>query len=577
MDSKKLNLYYEKNRKVENTGFINTNEEQNKIISYLNPETAYRSLIVSFKVGAGKTFAAVCLSHLYLKEGYKVLYLSNSITSITNFNNEYKNMCLMFQLNSYINKISSLTYAKMNNYKEKTKFGLVILDEAHNLRENGIRYKKIKNKIDEMDNVKLLIITATPMVDNIKELETIYNIAEDKILFSNKLISNIKVNYIGDKIGDTNLFLSEIKGIQLKEYLKINEDVLYTKSRIALISNNDTYNPNIPLEEQSSKIYKLLPTIKEGLTVIFCFYIKRGINFLSQVLKHEGYVEWNKNNNSNNCFAIIDGNKSQIEINEIMKEFNSMQNVNGSKIKILIGSSVLKESITIKNVKRLHILSPYWNFGEINQYIGRVIRMNSHMGTDIKEIDIYLHAAYYGNKEGIDLKIWKLANKKKNIIENKLRHEQFNNNLLIENEFSYPEPNNILIIKKDDWIWDLTNCFDTNKYKISWCNIYPEKVVAYDLKNKMKIFTVLPSFIKIFKPNQEGYTIWKSVIDNRYRITFIDSSSKKKSKRGLILNNMKQNYIDKISSELNCDNTIISIINKLKLQNRYIEKQIEIC
>lgn len=54
--SKELSLYYKKNGIVECVGFINTTEEQNKIISYLVSEAPYKSLIVSFKVRLGKPF-----------------------------------------------------------------------------------------------------------------------------------------------------------------------------------------------------------------------------------------------------------------------------------------------------------------------------------------------------------------------------------------------------------------------------------------------------------------------------------------------------------------------------------------
>lgn len=574
MAQKELDLYLDSSRKVENIGFLNTTKEQDEIISYLSPENPYKSLIVSFEVGTGKTFAAVCLSHLYLLEGYNVLYLSNSITSINNFNNEYINMCRIYKFKE-INKIKTLTYAKMNNYNEDLNFGLIILDEAHNLRENGIRFTKILNKLNNAKNIKLLIITATPMVDNIKELNTIYNISESKILFSNKIANDIKINYIGENINGMILFLSEIKGEQLNNYLNIKNDVLYTKSRIALISSNKIYNNKLDLKYQSSKIYKILPTLKEGLTVIFSFYVERGIRFISQVLKNEGYNEWNKNLNNNNTFAIIDGTKSQNEIQEIIKEFNSFNNINGNKIKILIGSSVLKESITIKNVKRLHILSPHWNFSEINQYIGRVIRMNSHLISGINEIDIYLHAAYYDNYKGIDIKMWNIANDKREKINEKLNKEKIENNLNIIKYFECPYPDNKLIIKKDKYIWDLTNCFDKNKYKISWCNIYNENVILYNIDSKIKIFMSLPNFIKIFKPIKKGYTIWRSIVDDKLRLTYI-SSNEKDNKRGIIINNMKQKYIEKISSDLNCESNLNSIINILKNNNRYIEKQISI-
>lgn len=109
-------------------------------------DTPYRSLIVSFKVRAGKTFTTVCLTHLYIKEDLNFIFKFFHIT-INNFNNEYKNICRLFKFiyNKNDNNITSFTYAKVNNSKEIEKSGLIILDEEHNLNENGIKFKKNYN------------------------------------------------------------------------------------------------------------------------------------------------------------------------------------------------------------------------------------------------------------------------------------------------------------------------------------------------------------------------------------------------------------------------------------------------
>lgn len=89
-----------------------------------------------------------------------------------------------------------------------------------------------------------MIISATPIVDNIKEIEIIYNIGdEDKILFSDKVISDVKANFIGQNYKNMTLFLSKLKGEELYNYLQIKNDVLYSNSRIAMISSNKS-NPN---------------------------------------------------------------------------------------------------------------------------------------------------------------------------------------------------------------------------------------------------------------------------------------------------------------------------------------------
>jgi hypothetical protein len=45
---------------------------------------------------------------------------------------------------------------------------------------------------------------------------------------------------------------------------------------------------------------------------------------------------------------------------------------------VLMGSSAAAEGITLKNVRNVYIMEPYWNPARLDQVIGRAIRINSH-------------------------------------------------------------------------------------------------------------------------------------------------------------------------------------------------------
>lgn len=576
-----MKVFTNKNLSIEQYGFINTFPNQNYILSYLHPYNPYSSLIVCYDVGLGKTYAAACLAHMYLDSGFKVLYLSNSLNSIDNFSNEYEKVVLDSRLNSLKKNITIKSFSKFYNCEKRGEsdnvdYGLIILDEVHNLRESAYRYKLIKNKLDTMNNSKILVITATPMIDSKDELDSILSLTKEtsRIIFSENKI-DIKISYVGQEINGETLFLSEMKGQQLKEYLKVvNEenDTVYSSSRQASISLSNKFNPSIPLDEQSSKINAFINSIKEGeLTILFSFYVKRGIDFTSSVLESIGYKKWNSNKKQKRTYAVIDGRTNKKNVEEILTSFNSIANIKGDNIHILLGSSVLSESITLYRVKHLHIISPFWNYGQIKQSIGRAIRIGSHEGLEDKSMKVYLHAAHY-DKEGKDIDIWKIAyDKNKDIIK---RLEE----LKIDNEFSndslldIPKIDNEMVIKINEWVWDFRNCFDTNKFKISWCKIYEDKAIGYNLENNTKIMGNIPSYIRINRPIPGGYTIWRSCIDKKLRISFIDGEVNKFSKRGKLISNVNTSEIAK---DLNCENNIESIINTLKEQNRYFDKQIE--
>nr|CAA38623.1 unnamed protein product [Lachancea kluyveri]prf//1712308D ORF 4 [Lachancea kluyveri] len=579
-----MNLFTVSDIKIEQYGFVNTFKNQNFIISYLHPLNPYRSLVICYEVGLGKTYASACLAHVYLSYGYKVLYLSSSLNSISNFRNEYNKVITDSRLTSYEKNIDVKSFSKFYNSEKKNEnneeYGLVIVDEVHNLRELAIRYKTIKNKLDSMINSKILIVTATPMIDSHKELDSIINLTNEKtkIIFSeNKISKDVKINYVGSNINGETLFLSRMKGKQLEDYyksLKNKNDTVYTETRQASISWNDEFNPEIPLDEQSSKISRVIETLKDGeLTVIFCFYVKRGIDFMAKVLEHFGYRKWDPLYNGKS-YAVIDGRTSHKDVKEILKVFNSIANTNGKQIQVLIGSSVLSESITLYRIRHLHILSPFWNYGQVKQSIGRGVRIGSHDGLLDKTINVYLHAAYAEeNFKGKDIDIWETAYRKKVEIDKKLDKLKIENKVEnIVEKISVPEVDNNLVIKINEWVWDLRNCFEQNKFKISWCRVYKDKAIGYNIENNTKIIGNIPDYIKINTPLKNGYTVWRSCIDNKLRLSYIDEKVNKFTKRGKLLANVN---INKIAKDLNCGESTSDIINTLKKENRYFDKQIE--
>ena len=81
----------------------------------------------------------------------------------------------------------------------------------------------------------------------------------------------------------------------------------------------------------------------------------------------------------------------------ILKTFNNRSNIDGKYIKVIIGSKVISEGITFKNIQKIHIFTPSWNFSETDQAIARGYRLFSHrdleeLGVDVN-VKIYLYCA----------------------------------------------------------------------------------------------------------------------------------------------------------------------------------------
>lgn len=58
--------------------------------------------------------------------------------------------------------------------------------------------------------------------------------------------------------------------------------------------------------------------------------------------------------------------------------FNNIENKEGRYLKLILGSKVMNEGISLYNTGEVHILDVYFNFGRVDQVIGRAIRWCSH-------------------------------------------------------------------------------------------------------------------------------------------------------------------------------------------------------
>lgn len=412
--------------------YAQTYPNQNFVLSFLHPNTPYRGLLLTFQLGNGKTYVASALAHLYNIHGFNVLFLAHNISTLENFKKEYHTFINDNQVNDTSKSICYMGITRFLSSNYDINNHLIIIDEAHNIRESANRYHKLHSLLHSYDNIRILIITATPMIDKINEINSLRNLIEPNapMVYSDRLYTGITKVFKGTKTPLGTFYISNFKGKQLEEYkslLNNSHKDIYTKIRQTSLSIDSNFNPSIPLDEQSAKIHLLLESLVEGeLTVVFSFFVKRGIHFIRDVLKSKGWIEWDIKDESNNnkTFAILDGKTTIESTSNIINTFNSIRNKSGKLISLLIGSSVINESITLRNIQHVHILTPFWNYGQIRQAVGRVIRMRSH--DDFNEhvnVNIYLHATVIADEEedeSIDMNMYKVASSKDKLIQNQL-------------------------------------------------------------------------------------------------------------------------------------------------------------
>lgn len=95
-------------------------------------------------------------------------------------------------------------------------------------------------------------------------------------------------------------------------------------------------------------------------------------------------------------YAIITGERSK-DLAGALAQFNRQDNAQGEYLRVILGSKVVGEGFTLKDVQQIHILTPFWNFAPIDQAMKRVVRLASHihLRQRMQEVvvRIFLHAS----------------------------------------------------------------------------------------------------------------------------------------------------------------------------------------
>lgn len=207
------------------------------------------------------------------------------------------------------------------------------------------------------------------------------------------------------------------------------------------------------LKKHSIKFYTCIKHLKSNECVgpIFAYsnlVTAGGISDFAVALEANGFEEYkhekvkklkkgakpkasgNKKVSKKPKFAIFRSN-AKAENDAIVKLFNSPENKDGSLIKVMIGSPSMKEGVSLKNTREVHLFEPYWNMSRVKQIVGRAVRFCSHVTLPAKDRNVTVFN-YIGLtdkvKKTVDEKIRDMARRKQTII-NKFENILYTNSI----------------------------------------------------------------------------------------------------------------------------------------------------
>ena len=176
------------------------------------------------------------------------------------------------------------------------------------------------------------------------------------------------------------------------------------------------------LKKYSVKFYKILKAIKKAEGPVFVYSNFKeygGLKTFEKILKANGFKDYMEKGQGKKRFATWSGDIKHELKEEIKDVFNQKKNVDGSRLKVLLGSPSIKEGVSLLRVKEVHVVEPYWNLSRLEQVIGRAVRFCSHKDLLKRDryVDIFIYIATHPDDSlTIDKHILKLANKKEKII-----------------------------------------------------------------------------------------------------------------------------------------------------------------
>jgi superfamily II DNA or RNA helicase len=152
------------------------------------------------------------------------------------------------------------------------------------------------------------------------------------------------------------------------------------------------------LETYSTKFYQIMKKILKTSGTVFIYSNFRefgGLMPLIKILEHYGFKDFLQYGSGRHRYGVWSGDESIDEKERIKDIFNSKSNINGSKIKIILGSPAIKEGVSLLRVRQVHVVEPYWNMSRLEQVIGRAIRFCSHKDVEKekRKVRVYIYIA----------------------------------------------------------------------------------------------------------------------------------------------------------------------------------------
>ena len=179
---------------------------------------------------------------------------------------------------------------------------------------------------------------------------------------------------------------------------------------------NGSFSMDGNLQLYSPKFFEIMKNIEKFLdsdnnpTGKILYYSdfrhESGSEAFEKILLSNGYEKYNPDQKDINQliesgskkkrFSFLTGKESLEERLVNKDHFNHEENLRGEYIQILLISSSGAEGISLKAVRQVHIMEPFWNYIRVDQVFGRAVRMESHsiLPEEDRNVEQYIYLSH---------------------------------------------------------------------------------------------------------------------------------------------------------------------------------------
>ena len=433
---------------------ISPKDHQRVVLSFLKKEDS-RGLVVFHGLGTGKTFTSIFAAESFLKDNKHkksrvIVILSASVKA-----QFVEQVSRISKRSSRYDFFSRQEFVRLpSSYKKRCENSMVIVDEAHNVRNAE---GKITKAIIECTDVaeKVLLLTATPLVNAIHEIGSMVRLlsprsriplkhnsfvmefGEDGLKNERRMLRLLKdkISFHVPESGSAGfprevfhevfvpmeprqceIYDEVMRGKFSTKLEKVITDptamskalVFFQKPRqfCNIVREGSTkYQPKI--DALSSRVVKSVSRGKK--CVVYSQYIEAGLDPIAEKMKKKGV-----------SFGVVNGDTPKDEKSQIIKGYNT------GKVPVILLSRTASEGLDLKETSEIHILEPHFHMSSLQQVKGRGIRFRSHKDPDAvvkvfvyfaKKCDSTSNTKPSPKTQSMDVILWFLNKQKQKIID----------------------------------------------------------------------------------------------------------------------------------------------------------------